>query len=402
MNAESKYTLGIETATPVCSAAIVTREKSVAEYTLNTGASHEPHLMPMIERILCDTGIELRRLASIAVSTGPGSFTGLRIGLATAKGLALAQDIPLIGIPTLDGLSYNVAAAEIPHPAPCVICPLIDARKGEVYSALYRYKEMEKLTDYMVLPLMELLKQITEPTLFTGHIHLYREKIEKELGARALFAPPQLTYPKAASIAHLGILYLSSLPIPLTPPLIKGAGGINPIYLRKARAEEQLEITIGEMTEEDTPHVMAIEKESFPNPWSEDMFRSKHRNSGKPIFLVAKLREKILGYICGWALHDELHLGNIAIQRDFRSRGISKRLLQRIIDIARSREIKLVTLEVRAGNAPAQNLYRKFGFDVTDRHREYYQDTKEDAIVMSMNLNPPYSPFNKGGRGISE
>ena len=85
-------------------------------------------------------------------------------------------------------------------------------------------------------------------------------------------------------------------------------------------------------------------------------------------------------------MHDELHLGNIAIQRDFRSRGISKRLLQRIIDIARSREIKLVTLEVRAGNAPAQNLYRKFGFDVTDRHREYYQDTKEDAIVMSMNL----------------
>ncbi len=379
MNAELKYTLGIETATPVCSAAIVHCEKSVAEYTLNTASSHEPHLMPMIERILCDTGIELRRLAAIAVSTGPGSFTGLRIGLATAKGLALAQNVPLIGIPTLDGLSYNAAFAVNIHTAssltPCIICPLIDARKGEVYSALYRYKEMEKLTDYMVLPLVELLKQITEPTLFTGHIHLYREEIKKELGEKAFFAPPQLTYPNAASIAHLGILRRDSC-----------ADELKPIYLRKARAEEQLEITIGEMTEEDIPQVMAIEKESFPSPWSENMFRSPHRNSGKPIFLVARLREKILGYLCGWALNDELHLGNIAIQRDFRTRGISKRLLQRVIDIARSRKIKLVTLEVRAGNTPAQNLYRKFGFERTDRHREYYQDTKEDAVIMTLNL----------------
>jgi tRNA threonylcarbamoyladenosine biosynthesis protein TsaB len=370
------YILGIETATKVLSVAIVAETQTMVEYTLNSGQNHEPHLMPMVERVLAESHLEPDRISAIAVSTGPGSFTGVRIGLAAAKGLALALKKPLVGIPTLDGLSYNAASAS----SPVTICPIIDAKKGEVYAAFYKQKDgkpgMEKLTGYMVLPLEEILKQVSGTTVFVGDILPLRKKIKEELGDRAFFAPPEHNLAKASSIAFLGQAKIAR-------GEETGIYELTPLYVRRAEAEEkweeQLGITFSEMLEKDIPQVMAIEKESFPTPWAEETFRHKE----KAHFITARCGGRILGYAGGWFLYDEFHLGNMAVHKDFRGRGIAKKLLQKILDIAHSKNARSVTLEVRAGNIPAQNLYRKSGFRITGRRKKYYQDTKEDAIIMT-------------------
>jgi tRNA threonylcarbamoyladenosine biosynthesis protein TsaB len=364
--------------------AIVSGAKTVVEYTLNRGQNHEPRLMPLIEQTLSESRLEPGKISAIAVSIGPGSFAGVRIGLAAAKGLSLALKKPLAGIPTLDGLCFNTVSARFPctETAPGAICSVIDAKRGEVYAALYRYESkesktgMKKITDYMVLPIEEILKQISETTVFVGDILPLREKIEKELGDRALFAPPEYNLAKASSIAFLGQAKIAR-------GEETGIHELTPLYVRLVEAEEkwkgQLGIIFGEMLEKDLPQVMAIEKESFPTPWAEETFRNRE----KAHFIAARCGGRILGYAGGWFLYDEFHLGNIAVHKDFRGRGIAKKLLQNVLDIASSMNARSVTLEVRAGNIPAQNLYRKLGFRTAGRRRKYYQDTKEDAIIMS-------------------
>ena len=280
MNGESKCReipmklnciLGIETAGSICSAAVVSQDKTVlSEHNMNTGNDHEKHLMPLIEKTLSDCKLKISDVSGIAVSTGPGSFTGLRIGIATAKGLALASGKPLAGIPTLDGLSYNITGLALDS-SRNTVCPMLDARRGEVYSALYKYSgtfPFEKLTPYMVLPLEEFLEKITEKTIFLGDFN--REIIEKTLGDKAIFAPPELNQLKAVSIACLGLFYTTDLISKLSPAIlshlnlprtevrndrIRKKGGTNAaaedtqninsyafdikqIYLTKARTEE--------------------------------------------------------------------------------------------------------------------------------------------------------------------
>ncbi len=381
MSAKSEYILGIETATKTCSAAVTNGLKTEAEYTINLEGSHQQHLMPMIEQMLCEINLELHEISAIAVSTGPGSFTGLRIGIASAKGLSLSLKKPIIGISTLEGMALNIPAQDT------IICPVIDARKGEIYSALYRNKTlesgectMEKLTGYLVMPLEELLKKVNEKTIFTGEIMPFRDKIKMVLGSKAVFAPSPLNIPRASNIAFLGYIKKAA-------GIETGTSKIQPLYVRRPDAvsnwkqKEQLNITLTEMQERDIRQVMEIEKASFTDPWREDMFRNRGSES---YFITARQGEKVLGYACGLFLQDEFHLGNIAVHKDFRARGIGRKLLSGIIHFSHSKNSKQVTLEVRAGNILARNFYQGAGFKITGIHKKYYKDTNEDAVKMSI------------------
>lgn len=227
--------LGIETSTRTGSVAIVEGEEIIAEYTLNIKETHTARLMPAIDHILKDAHLTIHQMDAVAVSLGPGSFTGLRIGLATAKGLCLALCKPLIGIPTLDALAHNICCTS--H----IICPLLDARKGEVYAALYRYQSpttshgLQKLTNDLVLPLDELLSKIDAPAIFLGDVlDSYRNLIEGKLREKASFAPPYLNLPRAANVAILGLRKLKSgEKIDLQK--------IEPLYVRRPEAEVKWE-----------------------------------------------------------------------------------------------------------------------------------------------------------------
>lgn len=194
--------LGIETSTKTGSVALVSEEAVIAQYSLNIEVTHSERLMSTVDRVLRDTGIAISQVDGFGVAIGPGSFTGLRIGLSTVKGLALATGKPAVGVPTLQALAWSVPQAASP------VCPLLDARKNEVYAALYNFENMTPLHKIpeSVIPISRLEGWITGQTVFTGEAaHVYRSEIERLLGERALFAPRSVMLPSAAAVAEIGL-----------------------------------------------------------------------------------------------------------------------------------------------------------------------------------------------------
>ena len=129
--------LGLDSSGLVASAAVVEEDVTIAEYTVNYKKTHSQTLIPMLDEIKRMTELDLHTLDAIAIASGPGSFTGLRIGSATAKGLGLALDIPIIPVPTVDALAYNFYGCS------ALVCPLMDARRNQVYTGLYEFQKRE-------------------------------------------------------------------------------------------------------------------------------------------------------------------------------------------------------------------------------------------------------------------
>ncbi len=199
--------LGIETATSVCSVCILENSQLIAEYTTNITKTHSQRLMPMIKHVLANVELTPKDIGAIAVSIGPGSFTGVRIGISAAKGMAIALGIQTAGVSTLDGIAYDLTNLYTGQ-----VCVITDARRKQVYTGIYESAKgkgqrvnMEKLTDDMVLPIEELVKKIKKRTVFIGNATtLYCNTLKKELGDLAVVCPSHLGIPHASSIAFLG------------------------------------------------------------------------------------------------------------------------------------------------------------------------------------------------------
>ncbi|HTF99285.1 MAG TPA: tRNA (adenosine(37)-N6)-threonylcarbamoyltransferase complex dimerization subunit type 1 TsaB [Nitrospirota bacterium] len=219
--------LGIDTSTKTGSIAIVSGRGVMAQYTLNLEITHSERLMASVDRVLTDTGMSLSQMDAFAVSLGPGSFTGLRIGLATVKGLALASDKPVAGVPTLKALAWNLPHAAFP------VCTLLDARKNEVYAALYTHEEgrMRQTMEETVLPLVRLRERVSEKAIFTGEAALqFREEIERLFGGNAVFAPLSALLPSAAAVAEIGLEMIAD-------NCCHDPDSLVPLYIRRPEAE---------------------------------------------------------------------------------------------------------------------------------------------------------------------
>jgi tRNA threonylcarbamoyladenosine biosynthesis protein TsaB len=219
--------LGIETATRTGGVAIFSDDGLLAEYTLNIEVTHSERLMATVDRVLTDTGISLRSIEGIAVSAGPGSFTGLRIGVSTAKALAWTTGLPVAAVPTLKALAWNLAGAAFP------ICPLLDAKKREVYAAIYRQVDgtLQQVMADAVLPLSGLAENVPGPAVFTGEgAFLFRRELHELFGDRALFASRSASAPSAASVAEIGrVMLLAGERTALDE--------LAPVYIRRPEAE---------------------------------------------------------------------------------------------------------------------------------------------------------------------
>lgn len=221
------FILGIETATRTGGVAIVSENGVLAEYTLNIEVTHSERLMSTVDRVFKDTGLRMASIDGFGVSIGPGSFTGLRIGLSTVKGLAFTTGKPVAAVPTLKALAWNTPHARYP------VCPLLDARKKEVYAALYRYDGKELVQDLRetVLPLAELAERVAGEVLFTGEgARLFAGDIERLFAGRAHLAPRSATVPSAASIAEIALNMISV-------GRQTGPDGLSPMYIRRPEAE---------------------------------------------------------------------------------------------------------------------------------------------------------------------
>ena len=173
----------------------------LASYELLADYPHAVELPDAVNRVLAAAHTTLAKLEAVAVDIGPGSFTGLRIGLAFVKALVFPSKKSVVGVPSLD-----VLAANLPF-SPRLVCPLLDAKQKNVYAALYRVEadQPKRQTDYLLGPVEEILSLVKEPVIFLGDgCALYRERIVQRLGASAQFAAPELWLPRAATLARLG------------------------------------------------------------------------------------------------------------------------------------------------------------------------------------------------------
>ena len=189
--------LAIETSTYAGSIAVLENERILGEYYFDIGPAHTEKLVPSIDWLLSELAIDKSDLTAIAVSLGPGSFTSLRVGISTAKGLCYSLGIPLVGVSSLKALAMNLLFS------PYNICPLIDARKGEVFVALFRSNRgiLERLLEDVVVSPEELVNLINDNTIFLGDGSLlYKDYLEDNLSHDIMFSPVNINFPRASNL----------------------------------------------------------------------------------------------------------------------------------------------------------------------------------------------------------
>ncbi len=228
--------LALDSSGMTASAAIVEDETITAEYNVNYRKTHSQTLLPMIDEICRMTGQDLKSLDAIAVAGGPGSFTGLRIGSATAKGIGLALDKPLVNVPTLEAMAYSGWGRRE------VTCALMDARNEQVFSGIYRFDEgsesMTVVDDQSAGPidqLIERLNRLGEPVWLVGDgAQVYGDKLRAQLTVPAQFAPSYLNAQRAAMVGYCALKFLAQ-------GRTESAAQHRPEYLRVSSAERMRE-----------------------------------------------------------------------------------------------------------------------------------------------------------------
>ena len=435
--------IALDSSGMVASVAYVVDGAPVAEYTMNHKKTHSQTLLPMLDRIVQDAEIDLNGIDAIAVAAGPGSFTGLRIGAATVKGLGLALEKPVIPVPTCEGLAYNLCGT------PGLVVPIMDARRGQVYTGVYRVsgcagksehvaqseaKDLcvpEVILDQTACAIEELLDKLAEfgePVTFLGDgVPVFRQTIEENCKVPFTFAAPQNTLQRAASVGAVAEAYatavqsgegqenegsISTVATGETSGRVRcllPVDEFKPIYLRKSQAEREHEAAAKARQAQDLTDVAAMEKEMFSDAWSVEALTDSIRypynhillisteGEIRPLvseedvadsFVVGEEEQKTAGYLIYADPSEEAELHRIAVRPEYQRRGLAGKLMAELLrrtgNLTQDEqpETKSIFLEVRAGNVAALALYSACDFQEIDRRKNYYHDPEEDAVIM--------------------
>ncbi len=225
--------LGLDSSGLVASVAVVEDTELRGEYTINYKKTHSQTLLPMLDEVAKMIELDLETIDAIAVAGGPGSFTGLRIGSATAKGLGLALNKPLIHVPTVDALAYNLVGHRD------MVCPLMDARRNQAYTGLYSFdgNAMQVLVEQCAVGIEEIIEKVNEhnrPVVFLGDgVPVFTSFIEEHCKVPYIFAPAHMNKQRAGAVAVLGMEMLQN-------GKAESAAEHRPDYLRLSQAEREL------------------------------------------------------------------------------------------------------------------------------------------------------------------
>jgi tRNA threonylcarbamoyl adenosine modification protein YeaZ/ribosomal-protein-alanine acetyltransferase len=375
--------LAVDTSTTAATAAIMEDGRLTAETILNISRAHSQRIMGLIDELFKKSGLTPSDIDVFACSAGPGSFTGLRIGASVIKGMAQVARKPVVAVPTLDALAYNLFNCS------GFVCPILDAQRGMVYSNIYSWDKglLIKNSEFGVIHIDELIMLIKEKaihTTFLGDaVELHKDRLEEGLSYYSI-APSDQLLPRAASCAALAIDLFNK-------GKFDSYDSLRLTYIRKSQAEveydEKHKTEFVEMKKEDLNRVLEIERLSFLTPWSRESFEDELEKNKLAKYVVAKVDGITAGYGGMWIILDEGHITNIAVHPDYRGWKLGERITQALLKIAEENNVKRVTLEVRASNDTARNMYKKLGFIDNGIRKGYYSDSGEDAIIMWKELN---------------
>ncbi|MCR5101706.1 MAG: tRNA (adenosine(37)-N6)-threonylcarbamoyltransferase complex dimerization subunit type 1 TsaB [Butyrivibrio sp.] len=390
--------LAIDTSGLVASVAVTDGDILVSEFSIQFKTTHSQILVPMMDAIKKNIGMDLEQIDAVAVAKGPGSFTGLRIGAATAKGLCLALNKPLIPVPTVDGMAYNLYGAEK------IICPMMDARRNQVYTGLYTFiptthegtgqitytmKTIESQMACSIDELTEKINKLGKTVIFLGDgVPVYHDKLEELIQVPFSVALLNHNRQSAASVAALA------------QKIYEDGGAINgmdfaPDYLRMSQAEREGGspkgskkttkrpgiVRIREMRAEDITEAYELEKESLGHEaWTEKQILEASTRDDT-IYVVAEKTGKIVG-LCGVRnVSGDGEITNVSVSKAHRNDGIGYKMLKQLIERGKGLGINAYTLEVRASNAPAIRLYEKLGFKCEGIRPSFYTEPADDAAI---------------------
>ena len=389
--------LAIDSSGLTATVAVVEDTQTVAEYTINYKKTHSQTLLPMSDEGVKMTELDVNTIDAIAVAGGPGSFTGLRIGSATAKGLGLALNKPLIHVPTVDGLAYNVFGCED------IICPIMDARRNQVYTGIYTFskKAGEKEGTNLVEPVFQVIKmqmavsieelaerlnRYRRPVVFLGDgVPVYENVLAEKLTVPYSFAPAYMNRQRAAVVGTLAIQYYKS-------GKFETAEEHRPDYLRvsqaereRAQREKEAEIIVRELKVEDSAAVAEMEQQIFSDPWSEKSVMETVQQKQSVCFAAEKAGH-LLGYLLAYHAADEAEIARIAVQKEARRQGAAGKLMQALEHYCEEHKMEKLLLDVRESNEAARSFYTKNGFVEDGIRQGFYTSPSEDAVLMSRQL----------------
>ena len=389
--------LAIDSSGLTATVAVVEETQTIAEYTVNYKKTHSQTLLPMIDEMAKMVELDLSAIDAIAVAGGPGSFTGLRIGSATAKGLGLALGKPLIHVPTVDALAYSV------YGCGDLICPIMDARRQQVYTGIYTfsYNAGKKEDVNLVEPVFQVIKMQTavsvedlirrlnnygRPVVFLGDgVPVYQEMLAEGLKVPYSFAPSYMNRQRAAVVGALGIRYFKT-------GRFETAMEHKPDYLRVSQAErERAErekracTEVRETVMEDAAAIAEMEHQIFSDAWSEKSVLDT-MNQKNAVCLTAEKAGRIIGYVLAYTAADEAEIARIAVAEEFRRQGTARAILRELENVCSSKGVKKLLLDVRESNREARAFYTDMGFQEDGIRRRFYENPQEDGILMSREL----------------
>lgn len=378
--------LSIETASHVCGVSILEDFKLICKLDQNTGRTHSENLMPMIQQAFEQSNLALKDIDLLVCDKGPGSFTGLRIGIATVKAFHDSLEIPCVGVSSLEALAYSVKHEGF-------IVSIIDCKNNNCYFALYEfrnfnYTEIIPPTADTIVNALKLCKHYlfskdysnsknTFITFIGDGAEIYKDLIFNDF--------------KDFVFAFLENNYLDSYYV--------GLVGLNkwkenkfddvlPLYLKKPQAQRQLQeklknIEIKSMTLNDLNQISSILTSDFDAFWKSSTLKDeiKAENSN---YIVAKFNETIVGFAGIKIMVDQADIMNIVVKKDFRNQGIGGLLLKELIDLTKELKLDSITLEVMEENYSAIHLYKNFGFKQIGTRKNYYQN--KNGLIMAKKL----------------
>lgn len=370
--------LGFDTTLGACSAAVFDSGAGclLAQRFEPLERGHAERLVGMVRDVLASGGVTLSDIDRLAVTVGPGTFTGVRIGLSLARGLKLALGIPVAGLTSLEAIRLNVR--DNPEGRP--IASVIDARRGEFYLAAWSAGGAELVTPRAVRH-QDAAGLVPEGSLVLGTGADRLISLAGDTGG--LRRASALDLPDAARIAEAAVS---------RPP---DGEAPRPVYLRPSGAalpaQEQAEVSIVEATPHHAEALAALQNECFPDHWpAVDIERLMSLPGAVALFAFAPPEaDRPAGFALARRAADEAEIISIGTAPPFRRRGVAKRLLGRLTDILIGAGVRSLFIEVAAGNDAARRLYESAGFTAAGHRPGYYARTAgeaEDAIVMRLAL----------------
>lgn len=378
--------LALDSSGMTASVAIVDENLVLGEYSVTYKKTHSQTLLPMLDEVVKMTETDLKDIDAIAIASGPGSFTGLRIGSATAKGIAHGIDKPIIEVPTLEAMAYQIFCGDE------IICPMLDARRNQVYTALYQWKDgtFNVIEESMAVSIEEIIEKVNAyntKAIFLGDgSAAFREQIEREVDVPSRIAPVHSRFQRAAVVGSRAIEYYNNL----GRIHVVEAKDHKPEYLRLSQAERERrernadkeEILFSIMKKEDLKQVMKIERDNFTTPWTENGFLDAIDNKYYCLITAKTAEGRVVGYSGFYQSDCDANITNVAVAKKYRRRHIAEKMLTELMGIGKRRGVSDFTLEVRDSNAAAINLYKKLGFDSVGQRKNFYSNPVEDANIM--------------------